>query len=1751
MKHKKSLGRKSLLLLVMLIFSLCPPFLGQLSSAEAATGPLIITGTGLSRDATITDADWTNFTLGDSYYSTNNSVNSHKIYKVRGYNLWDIIGQTNLKTDQDYNISFIASDGFKVTKKVSELNSGSCYSDFTDASKTLVGPMLGFYQAKLIEVPTADFSPPISWTDREITEADKDSNSPRLTFGQQTINDMNESKWNKNVVKILVGEERPSVITISGNGLNADKQFTMAQLTSVPDQYKINQTYQYNSSSGLKTAAVKGVNLWYVLHDLVGIKDTSAKVQFIASDGYAMALQTQADISDPNLNYVLAYEVGGQAVSDDSGKGLLRIYRNQKTAAEFNTVFKAIIGISIVSDAGIDFTTSTYKHINYTGAPYNVDSITSATLTVEGPGVENYRALSLRQIEEANAGLVRGTYAETMGGAVKQNTYEGMPLSYLIDNFVTLKSNAGTIILKDKSRQTIAEYSLDDIRKTDYLNTTSGGAINLKMIVAYGVNEVPLVYLNSDTGYRADKYNDNGCFKLVVGQKAAGDPAPIFSNVAYVYVTEADAANVYEHTYAPYNDPKYTNYLLTLTGSGLGKEVNYSVADIESSAMDSIRQQKEYSLSNSEYFWYYNTYKGVGLWDLLLKAGLDPNISESTTVNLIAADNYNFAPLTIKDIKDGSLYGYYQKNENDLGDGNFDGSLVQPITSGYSPLVAYGFNGYPYVIQPTDAGYNSGLGNSGGPLRLIFGKKSYDDTNGSHQVQFLKKVIIGEDTNYTTHTYGAYTALATSPLSVKVRGDNNSVISERNYTVADIENMVYGVSAAEAEKAQVKDSYFTKVYNGTKISDLYEGVGLWYLLGTKVGLPGTTGTVTFKGVSPTTSEAATVTVNLEDLQKTYFNEVNGSQTVKPVLAYAKLGYPLVVGKTVAEGYVSAAKNNGGPLMLLFGQTTTGTGTPGTSLYNITEITVNVQQDPYAHLVAPYDTYGASQLIISGNGAKKQVTATVQELETLQDYIISGQYCLLNNAGATDSGTYKGLDLYSYLNKEVGFNLGATGVSIVAADGTSSTFTLAELAKTDYLNQVSGANDLKVMLAYGRDEKPLVTDTAAAGYDASAKNSGGPLQLIIGQTQAGDVNKSKCVKNVAEIVIEGQALTSWKHDNGVYVQYQDQPVLRVTGDQITTPRTFTVGEFEALTAQITRDTYTGDGSHEFEGVILWKLINEVVGLKDGITAPSIRVFSGQSYNQVLSNLDQVKNGVTNSQGLKKDIILAYAQDGYPLVPNSGSPGYDNNNAYGPLRLIVEESKSMWVKNTDCIVVGTGDYEEPVAPEPVNTDFTLYRNDDNSGLPLASIRSVTPDSLGGFWVGTYGGGAAYKNAQGNWTLYNTSNSSLPDNTVYDIEIDQTNRVWMAVGSAEAPKGVVCKYGDTWTLYNTANSSLPDNFVYTITPDTKGGLWMGTAQGAVYRDSNGVWTVYGKNDGIPAASVNVITPDSTGGVWFGCYPDTLDTQAGTYSGGYAYRDASGLWTNYSEVGNTNFGDNWIRSISPDKNGGAWITRSGNYAGGGKVDYVSATGQKQTYDDITLYPAIPDGDTIRLAAADQDGGLWMATKSSGLLYRNSQGEVAAGYNSGNGWPTAQWNNVYFLSVDSQGSVWAGTNGGVAYRAGEDNSGGSVVGTYTLTPSSDAVYTNGTTVDGINTMTVNSGVTGLRFFSVYITPVVAHAGNEKVVFVQLRNGLQINLNASGADFDLVQTSQAGFNVQPDDVIKVYIVDDLTNDTNVNPVILE
>ncbi len=110
--------------------------------------------------------------------------------------------------------------------------------------------------------------------------------------------------------------------------------------------------------------------------------------------------------------------------------------------------------------------------------------------------------------------------------------------------------------------------------------------------------------------------------------------------------------------------------------------------------------------------------------------------------------------------------------------------------------------------------------------------------------------------------------------------------------------------------------------------------------------------------------------------------------------------------------------------------------------------------------------------------------------------------------------------------------------------------------------------------------------------------------------------------------------------------------------------------------------------------------------------------------------------------------------------------------------------------------------------------------------------------------------------------------------------------------------------------------------------------------------------------------------------------------------------------------------------------------------------------------------------------------------------------------------------------------------------------GTYIIQPSQDITYTGGYTEDGIPIMTVNEGISGFKYFSVSVEPVTGHSGNEVCVFIHMRGGKQLGISFIKADTEIINSVGAAFNVKAGDVIKAYIVDDLTNDPDTNPNVL-
>ncbi len=971
-------------------------------------------------------------------------------------------------------------------------------------------------------------------------------------------------------------------------------------------------------------------------------------------------------------------------------------------------------------ETGLDLSASPFKHITNGGLtdheelPYNIDAITGATQTVEGPGVVTSIPLSVREIENAKQGIVRGTYTDSRGTYL----YEGLDLYTMLhemregDNGIILTDTAHVVCLKDANRVTIATLTLQEIRQCH----DAGRPV----LIAYGIGTpdgkeyAPFVFDGESEevhslGYREDLKNDDGCLKLVYDFSLCGqdNDYATFSNVAYLYVQEATEPG-FKHTAAQdsvYADPKYTDYPIIFRGDALGREFVMSVAQLEALAAYDENNQlisggigyaDEYSLANNAY-WYVNRYEGLELYKLLQYLGM-PSAEDmglaaarTTMVNFIADDGVaSTETFSIDTLSYPDVFGYYKKNATDPGDGTYVSEPSDLVRSGYPVLLAYGVNNYPYTISKNDNGYLSGLSNSGGPMRVVFGKTMYNHANGSRQVQYIREILVGKDKLYNTH-FGTdnadHSALVEQTVLVQVCDESGNVLSEQAVSVAQVEQMIYGenVTGAQKKAAQVRNRYPLP-----EESAYFEGVNLEYFLMEQLGIPGTTGSITFQG------QTGDITVSLGQILE---ESRKAGDPLRSILAFSRNGTPLVP-TTDSPGYEKevalhpyldsdpsayAVDNAGGPVMVLLPEM--GENGATAVVENLTAIRITLTPDSYAHLSEPYSSYAASTVRFTGEGLAQEAVLTVSQLESRQRDAATLDYSLKSEDGSLTQVRFRGLYLYD-LFAQIGIHSNAGDVILRSADGSSVTLPLSLVKGQKFENYCNGeASPLWTMLCFGRGDVALDKEAG------TPLTQDGPLYLMVPQQDAQDVNSRNCLANVVEIEVTANDVDTWSHAmSDIFSEFQDYEfTLTVCNDDSQWSHVFTVAQLEKMQQVIHRDNYTVLDMGECEGLDLWKFVKLVTDGQVDLSDPvSVTVYASDGYkNDLLSNfyLEGLEKGVLASDGTRKPILICYAIKGYPLVDDQDHEGYTGiaGNTAGPLRCVAENVQGASVKYLAKLVV----------------------------------------------------------------------------------------------------------------------------------------------------------------------------------------------------------------------------------------------------------------------------------------------------------------------------------------------------------------------------------------------------------------------------------------------------------------------------------
>ena len=273
----------------------------------------------------------------------------------------------------------------------------------------------------------------------------------------------------------------------------------------------------------------------------------------------------------------------------------------------------------------------------------------------------------------------------------------------------------------------------------------------------------------------------------------------------------------------------------------------------------------------------------------------------------------------------------------------------------------------------------------------------------------------------------------------------------------------------------------------------------------------------------------------------------------------------------------------------------------------------------------------------------------------------------------------------------------------------------------------------------------------------------------------------------------------------------------------------------------------------------------------------------------------------------------------------------------------------------------------------------------------------------WAATGGGVVAWDPGSGHYKKY-TVFDGLATNGVWSIATSSDGRLW--VGSSES--GISCFDGEEWKQVESPGLDV----VLAATSD--GSLWASDGYGdLVGQLKDGIWRTYTTDDGLPSTRVvrAVTAPD--GSLWV----TTEGQRVSRFNGDswYTYSTADGLPRDEVEV----------LDISPD--GTVWLLSEdgiSRFDGTKSTLIVSAENLPYTYGG---WWEVID------AAVAPDGALWFAVydweSRTGHGVQRLFEHMLASFSISDGLPS---NKVSAIYVEPDGTVWIGTDQGVAQYDGE-----------------------------------------------------------------------------------------------------------------------
>ncbi len=202
-----------------------------------------------------------------------------------------------------------------------------------------------------------------------------------------------------------------------------------------------------------------------------------------------------------------------------------------------------------------------------------------------------------------------------------------------------------------------------------------------------------------------------------------------------------------------------------------------------------------------------------------------------------------------------------------------------------------------------------------------------------------------------------------------------------------------------------------------------------------------------------------------------------------------------------------------------------------------------------------------------------------------------------------------------------------------------------------------------------------------------------------------------------------------------------------------------------------------------------------------------------------------------------------------------------------------------------------------------------NPSNSVFPDDIVYAIDHDSRGNAWFTTQNDLVQYDGSA--WYSYNYIDSLVDKLIIYSMAIDHNDYIWMSY----LYRGIGAYIDGEWFVYDTTNSPILSPTVVSIAVDKEGNKWFATKPifsklpGELLKFNNVEWTSYNsENSGLKSSLLSCVNVDSSGKILVA----TVD------AGLFIFDGATWIALNRNNSGLTG---NSITALSIDKYGNTWF--------------------------------------------------------------------------------------------------------------------------------------------------------------------------------------------------------------------------------------